>query len=198
MTLIELVVAIAIVVTLFGAVGYGIGALTGAKAKTASTELAASMRALSTTATLGGKTCRLVFQLPTPDARDRSTSYWGECAPGDVTALADDSERRRNDTLSELELKEQERIERAVAFSSYTDEYISKHTLPDDVHVEVWTPRRREVVTAGLAPVYFFRHGVTERAFVWLRQGSNTWTLRLDRLTGQATVTAEDLPVPST
>ena len=89
LTLIELVVALGIVVVLFAAVVYGVGALTGAKAKEASAELAGTIRALYDTAALSGKTCRLVFELPQKNDEDGAVRYHAECAKGSITAGAD-------------------------------------------------------------------------------------------------------------
>ena len=67
-TLIEMVVALAIVAVLFAAVVIGVGALTGAKAKESATELSGVIRSMYDTANLTGKTCRLVFELPESEA----------------------------------------------------------------------------------------------------------------------------------
>ena len=70
-------------------------------------------------------------------------------------------------------------------------------TLPADVKIEVWTAKQREpAAKTGVAYLYFFPQGYTERAQVWVRQGDNTWTLTISPLTGKTKIHAEDLEVP--
>lgn len=221
LTLIEISVTLAIIVLLFAAAVLGVGALTGAKAKEASTELAGTIRALYDTAALSGHTCRLVFTLPGDRDTDAAVSWRAECAKGSVTASAkrDDelreanseaakrkrerpqtSERRldRDDapTVQELQAREKARVESAAAFSNFTSDDVAPHVLPSNVRVEVWTSKQRAPVKSGLAYLYFFPQGFTEKAQVWVRQGSNTWTLTVASLTGKTVIHATDLEVP--
>ena len=69
-TLIELMVALAIVAALFSALVLGLGALTGARARKAMGELGAAARSLYDTAALTGNTCRLVLLLPRDDSAE--------------------------------------------------------------------------------------------------------------------------------
>ena len=75
LTLIEIVVALSIITLLFAGVVMSVGALTGAKAKESSTELAGTIRSLYDTAALSGRTCRLVFTLP-PEKDDETPVTW--------------------------------------------------------------------------------------------------------------------------
>ena len=228
MTLVELTVALAVAVMLFSAAVSGIGALTGAKAKEATTELAGVMRTLYDTASLTGKTCRLVFEIPGGKDDDVPAKYRAECAAGAVTAARDRdselkslSEERRREasagprpkvdsrftnlsasdatpTVQELLAREKGRVEDSAKFSTYTDEEIRERTLPNDVRVKVWTRHQRAYAESGSAFLYFFPSGFTERAQVTLTQGSNTWTLSLSPLTGKVSVVPEMLEVPRT
>jgi len=226
MTLIELTVALGIIVVLFAAVVFGVGALTGAKAKEAASEMAGTIRALYDSAALSGRTCRLVFELPQEREEDGAVSWRAECAKGGVTAGAkrDDELRAANDvdrrrgrnkvdeddarfrpltddrqpTVQELQAREQARVEEAAKFSSFSSDDVVEHQLPSNVTVEVWTQKQRQTVKHGTAYLYFFPQGYTERAQVWVRQGSNTWTLTISPLTGKTVIHAEDLEVPRT
>ena len=51
-------------------------------------------------------------------------------------------------------------------------------------------------VDSGLAYLYFFPQGYTERAQVYVRQGNNVWTLPVSPLTGQASIVGGELEVP--
>src|SRR5262249_54141908 len=94
LTLIELTVALAVVVVMFAAVVFGIGALTGAQAKQAATELAGTIRYLYDTASLTGRTCRLVFELPEEKDGEGQVRYHAECAKGAQTTTS-----KRDDEL---------------------------------------------------------------------------------------------------
>ncbi len=219
LTLIELTVTLGIVVLLFAAVVLGVGSLTGAKAKESSTELAGTIRALYDTAALSGRTCRLVFTMPAPRAEETAVTWRAECSKSGATASArrdeelketraegkdkvkDDERFRRMDrddapTLQQLQEQEKTRVEESARFSNFSSEDVVERTLPANVKVEVWTAKQREPAKSGLAYLYFFPQGYTERAQVWLRQGDNTWTLTISPLTGKTKIHNEDLQVP--
>lgn len=225
LTLVELTIALAVVGVLFGATVMGIGALTGARAKSATSELAALMRALYDTAALSGKTCRIVFELPERDADDDRAVYRAECAEGAVTMSRDrdsalreatqEREREREDrergrtperrtaafgddepTLEELMAREEERVTNAARFSEYTSEEVRPKPLPPGVQVEVWTRAQREAVTSGVAYVYFFPQGTAEKAMVFVTQGDNTWTIDVAPLTGKTQVVGDRMEIP--
>jgi len=218
LTLIEITVALGIVVLLFAAVVFGVGALTGAKAKESSTELAGTIRALYDTAALSGRTCRLVFTLPQPRDEETPVTWRAECANSGATAnakrdeelrearsakdkLKDDDRFRRLDsdaapTLQQLQEQEKERVDSAAKFSNFSNEDVVEKTLPSNVKIEVWTQKQREPAKSGVAYLYFFPQGYTERAQVWVRQGDNTWTLTISPLTGKTKIHNEDLAVP--
>lgn len=221
MTLIEIVVALMIVSVLFAAVTFSVGALTGAKAKESSTELAGTIRALYDTAALSGKTCRLVFTLPEERDEDTPVTWRAECSTTGATASAkrddelaaarkkarDQVEEKKDDrfrrldsddapTLQQLQEQEEKRVNDAAAYSNFSNDDVAEKTLPSNVHVEVWTQKQREATKHGIAYLYFFPQGYTERAQVWLRQGDNVWTLAISPLTGKTKIYSEALEVP--
>lgn len=222
LTLIEITIALLIAAVLFSAVVAGVGALTGTKAKAATSELAGVIRSLYDTAALTGKTCRLVFELPPPKSED-PVKYHAECAESGVTTSRDretalreenkarDDEKRlgkderRNFTrgsdsgapsLQDLMEQEQHRVEQAARYSSYTGEEVEARELPGSVSLSVWTRQQRTPVEQGVAYLYFFPQGYTEKAQVYVRQGDNVWTLTISPLTGKVNVVAEELEVP--
>jgi general secretion pathway protein H len=224
-TLIEMVVALAIIAVLFSAVIIGVGSLTGAKAKEAATELTGVIRSLYDTANLTGKTCRLVFELPAEKDEDGAVTYHAECAKSGLTATKnreeeqkdartegerrkkkdrlDDDDKRftRSDsdeapTLQELMAREKARVDEAAKFSTFTTEEIPARTLPGSVRVWVWTKALRTPTKSGPAYLYFFPQGFTDRAQVYVRQGNNVWTLSVSPLTGKVATAAEELEVP--
>jgi general secretion pathway protein H len=222
LTLIEITIALLIAAVLFSAVVAGVGAITGTKAKAAASELAGVIRSLYDTAALTGKTCRLVFELPQPKSED-AVKYHAECAEAGVTTSRDretdlkeenkarDEEKRlggrderRNFTrssgsepsLQDLMEQEQHRVEQAARYSAYTGEEIEARELPGNVSLSVWTRQQRKPVDSGVAYLYFFPQGYTEKAQVYVRQGDNVWTLSISPLTGKVNIVAEELEVP--
>lgn len=221
MTLIEITVALMIIVMLFGAAVYGVGALTGARAKETATQLAGTIRALYDSAALTGQTCRIVFTLPEERNEDEVAVKWrAECARGTTTAsskredaLKEDraalaKERLKKDdrfkrldsddapTLQELQEREKEAVDKDSEFTEFSNEDVVERTLPSNVSIEVWTQKQRTPTKHGLAYLYFFPQGYTERAQVWIRQGPNVWTLTISPLTGKTVIHSEELEVP--
>jgi general secretion pathway protein H len=222
LTLIELLIAMAIVAVLFSGIVVSVGALTGAKARSAAGELAGVMRSLYDTAGLRGKTCRLVFQLPNLKG-EGPVRYWAECAAGNVTTSRNRDEELKQDTqvrerasgqaasnlarppngasgyqpsLQDLMAQERDRVEAAARYSVYTSPEITARQLPPSVTISVWTKSQRDPVSNGIAYVYFFPQGFTEKAMVFVGQGNNVWTILLQPLTGKAVVVGEQLEVP--
>jgi general secretion pathway protein H len=99
-------------------------------------------------------------------------------------------------SASELLEGEKQRVENAARFSSYTSEEVPSRELPADVRVSVWTRHQREPVESGVAYLYFFPQGYTEKAYVYVKQGDNVWTLDVSPLTGKVQVVNEALEVP--
>ena len=223
MTLIELSIALAIVAVLFSAVVMTAGALTGTKAKSSAAELAGVIRSVYDSAGLRGKTCRLVFQLPTAK-QEGPVKYWAECAAGNVTTsrARDDLLQQDRQKLAELASRpqpssptarppssstyqpnfqdlmaqERDRVEAAARFSVYTAPEITPRQLPSAVKLSVWTKHQREAVLSGIAYLYFFPQGFTEKAMIFVGQGNNVWTISVQPLTGKAVIVGEQLEVP--
>ena len=226
MTLIELVVALGIAVVLFSAVVLSVRAVTGAKAKESATELVGVMRSLYDSSNLRGVTCRLVFELPEgKDNEDRPVKYHAECAKNAITASEDRTLEQKDATeekkkreknpdkianqdrfkrldrddapsLQELQDREKTRVAEYAKFSEFTSEAISEKVLPSGVKVTVWTNKLREPAKFGLAYLYFFPQGFSERAQIVLKQGGNAWTVKLSPLTGKCSVVPEELEPP--
>jgi general secretion pathway protein H len=224
MTLIEITVALAVAGVLFGTVVLSVGSLTGARAKEATTELAGTVRSLYDTAALTGKTCRLVFELPAEKDDDGAVKYRAECGAAGLTTAKNrdealrEAEREQKDkdkqkgsrseerfksfsaddapSVQELMAREKQRVDDAAKYSSYTSEEVPERALPSSVRLSVWTRHQQRAVSSGVAYLYFFPQGYTERAQVAVRQGKNVWTLLVSPLTGKVSVVADEVEVP--
>jgi len=217
-TLIELLVALTIAFLMFAALILGLGALTGTRARKALGELGAAARSLYDTAALTGNTCRLVFLLPKDDSAE--FSYRAECASGPVTSSLDRDQELRQATKAVLEAEkrgkgkrspagpsssgstlldlldsEKERVEKAATFSAFTAPEIQPRKI-SGVRVSVWTAHQRTKADTGLAYLYFFPQGYTERAQVTVRQGHNVWTLLVSPITGKTSIVDGEPELP--
>ena len=215
-TLIELMVALTIGVLLFSALFLGLGALSGTRARKALGELGGAARSLYDTAALSGNTCRLVFLLPKDDAAE--FSYRAECANGPMTSSLDRDQELRQATKAAVEAEkrgkrappgqsssgstlldlldsEKERVEKAAAFSAFTAPQIEPRKM-SGVRVSVWTAHQRTKADSGLAYLYFFPQGYTERAQVTVRQGRNVWTLLVSPITGKTSIVDGEPEMP--
>jgi len=98
-------------------------------------------------------------------------------------------------TLLDLLDSEKERVDRAAAYSAFTSPEIEPRKLTG-VRVSVWTAHQRAKIDSGLAYLYFFPQGYTERAQVTVRQGPNTWTLLVSPITGKTSIVDGEPEVP--
>lgn len=101
-------------------------------------------------------------------------------------------------TLDEILDSEKTRVANAAKFSDYTNPEIPPIDIPKSVRISVWTRQQKAPVTDGIAYLYFYPQGYTERALVFIEQGDNVWTIKVSPLTGKAEVVAEREEIPRT
>jgi general secretion pathway protein H len=80
--------------------------------------------------------------------------------------------------------------------SQFTTKVIETRELPAGVSVSVWTRHQRDAANYGMAYLYFFPQGFTEKAMIFVGQGANVWTISVAPLTGKTSVVADRLEVP--
>jgi len=112
----------------------------------------------------------------------------------DPRAAATDS-RSSGSTLLDVLDSEKARVEKAAAFSAFTTPEIQPRRM-SGVRVSVWTSHQKAKITNGLAYLYFFPQGYTERAQVTVRQGANVWTLLVSPMTGRTSIVDGEPEVP--
>jgi general secretion pathway protein H len=191
-TLVELIIAIAVVAVLTAAAVPALDAVTGANARTAAGELAGAMRFLFDTAALRRQTCRLALDL---DER----SWWAECTADRVFAAreaaspSDLAREEDDDALAERFPDERDAEERRLLakaeWGQFSDRLAKKRTLPGDAAFsEVWAEHLREPATRGKAYVYFYPQGRAEEARVPVADGDHVYSVILPAWTGRARV----------
>ena len=196
-TLLELMIVILIFVMVAMLVVPAVEGATGIRTREEAGKLAGTIRAMYGEAVLSGKTCRLVMDL---DER----AYWPECGQGRVKIRKIEEsirgirvDEQLDEALKEDEDEEKKRVEARNAFGKYEAGLAPKRMLPEGVVFEgVWTQHQEEPYVGGQAYLYFFPHGQTEKAYVWLGDGSDTYTVMVKAMTGRTSVAAEKVPVP--
>ena len=103
--------------------------------------------------------------------------------------------RSSGSTLLDVLDSEKARVERAAAFSAFTTSEIQPRKM-SGVRVSVWTSHQRAKIDSGLAYLYFFPQGYTERAQVTVRQGRNVWTLLVSPFTGRTSIVDGEPEIP--
>jgi len=98
-------------------------------------------------------------------------------------------------TLLDVLDSEKARVEKAAQFSAFTTAEIQPRKL-SGVRVSVWTSHQRAKIDSGLAYLYFFPQGYTERAQVTVRQGNNVWTLLVSPTTGRTSIVDGEPEIP--
>ena len=214
LTLIEVMVALVIVGVVLSGALIGLGAITGSRAKAAVSELGGTMRSLYDTAGLTGRTCRLVFDLGAADKKETDIQYRAECASGALVRGAEDYMKDVKDrhhatkrstpvstkplnplyqsisdlpTLDDIAAREEDRVENAAKYAAFTSPEVQPRKI-SGVKMTIWTHGTPKPIDHGVAYLYFFPQGYTERAQVGISQGDNAWTLRISSLTGKTSV----------
>lgn len=99
-------------------------------------------------------------------------------------------------SLDDLLAAGQAQVEQATSFADFTSPLLEPKQLPESVRVSVWTRNQREAAEEGVAYLYFYPQGFTERAMVFVTQGDNAWTIKVSPLTGKTEIIPELLEVP--
>lgn len=196
-TLIELGIVVGILALAAMLVVPSVEAAFGVKTREEAGKVAGTIRAMYGEAVLSGRTCRLVFNLD-------EGSYWPECAEGRVRVKGEEEslrgkrveEEKDKFTGTEEERAARQQIEAKNAFSGYESGLAPKRTVPGSVQLSgVWTQHQTEPYAAGTAYLYFFPNGQSERAYVYVSDDSDTFTIIVNPMTGRAKVFPEKIEV---
>jgi len=197
-TLIELGITIGILALVAMIVVPSVEAAFGVKTREEAAALAGAIRAMYGESVLSGKTCRLVFDL-------ENGAYWPECAEGRL-AVAGKEESLRGARVEDDEkfngTEEQEaayqEVEAKRAFAAFESGLAPKRQLPEPVFLDsVWTQHQSEPYTAGTAFLYFWPNGQTERAYLYVSDEDDTFTLIVNPMTGRTKVVPERVEIPA-
>lgn len=201
MTLLEIVVAFAVMALLMMIVIPSIESYSGVNVREEAGRIAGAIRFMHGESALSGRVCRLVFDID-------EGYWWAECASAGYTVaqqngvfLPDtnnfDKENSRKDELLDEAEKLRAKIEKRAEFAQFQDEEISKRRLPENTQLTIWTSHQKEKMKKGQAFLYFFPQGNTERAHITISgQYGDVYTLAVSPLTGKVRVIDKELSVP--
>jgi general secretion pathway protein H len=178
-TLIELIVVVAVIAVITGAVVTGVGNLRGASVQAEAGKIAVAVRYLYNLSVISGRNHRLVMDL---DAR----TFWGEeqssSDPCDSFLLPG--------TDAEEEEAQEGDVTRNAGFSASESQLLQRVTLDTGIRfLQVHTTHQDQPQEKGQAYIYFFPSGTAENAVVQLEgDEDDIMTVEVFALQGNAKV----------
>jgi general secretion pathway protein H len=190
-TLVELIIAVALMAVLTAAAIPAVAAVTGANARSAAGELAGAARYLFDVSSLRHEPCRLVLDL---DER----AWWAECtkdrtaaardAAGADPGLAEDDDRLAGRVPDDVDVEARRVLARA-KWAQFSDSIAKKRGLPGGAAFrDVRAEHLREPATRGRAYVYFWPQGRAEEASIVVADGDHVYSVLVPGYTGRARV----------
>lgn len=210
LTLIEVVIAIALVALLTGSLLFGRGMLAGSRMKAAATLIVSGVRYGLTRSNATGRPARLVldFDKKQISIEEASSSLMlrekGKDPSGGATpaSSAEAKARAEAERIVEGPRAARPTFSKLSGVSGPIDELSAGRPLGDGVElVQVRTEHDEDYVREGRAYIYFWPGGTTERAVVQLKKTGDketALTVVLSPLTGRAKIEkgAVDFPEP--
>jgi general secretion pathway protein H len=210
LTLIEVVIAIALVAVLTGSMLFGRNMLVGSRMKAAATLIVSSVRFGLTRANTTGKPARLVidFEKKQVSIEESSTSLMLREKSKDPSAgatpasSAEAKVRAESERIVEGPRAARPEFSKLTGVSGAIEELSAGRPLGEGVElVQVKTEHDEQEITEGRAYIYFWPGGTTERAIVQLKKAGDkeaALTVVLSPLTGRAKIEkgAVDFPEP--
>ena len=208
-TLIELIVVVAVMAVITGAVVTGVGNVRGASVQSETGKIAVAVRYMYNLTVLSGKVHRLVFDL---DGR----AYWGEEQTSDdpcqqFLLAAEEDEKAKKPKKSGKKGKGKAKDGKPVAdeeedkndggFSPLKSRLLGKYTMETGISVAgLMTSHQNEPLKKGTAYLYFFPNGTTENALIWVKgdgdidaDDADVMTIEVKALQGSAKIHNEKL-----
>ncbi len=200
LTLIEIVIAIALIALLSGSLLFGKNMLVGSRVKSAATLIMSSVRFGLTRANATGKPTRLVIdldkkQLSIEEAsgslmlREKGKDQTGGA---EAATAAETKARQEADRIIEGPHAPRAHFSKLSGVSGAIQDLAEGRALGDGVEiVQVRTEHDDEYVREGRAYIYFWPAGTTERAVVQLKKAGDkeaSLTVVLSPLTGRAKI----------
>ncbi len=186
MTLIETMVVLMVISMVLSVVAVSLRDIFGARLSQGTGQISAICRYGYDLSSLRGKMHRLAVDF-------ESRSFWLEEVelPKDCGMVPDSM----NPDAKKDEVTEEMAPKAPGTGKAVTDMRVKKEELPKGISFEgIMTNRTPELVKEGTEYVYFFPDGTAEKAFLWVSDGEEIWTVEVKPLQGTGWVHKENLP----
>ena len=186
MTLMEVVVVIAVVGFIAVAMTAAIGGIFGARLDAGANKLSGMARYAYSRALLTGKVHRLVVDLEAGTYRLEEVEDKKDCSV--LNFRADEEKKETIDEDDPVALMA------ALAGTSIKDAKVRTEKLDAGVQFTgIFTRHNSNVVEEGSESIHFFPDGTAEKAFVWLTDDNEVFTVEITALQGTGVVHDEEL-----
>lgn len=183
MTLMEVMVAIAIVGLVVMAMTASVGGIFGARLDASANKLSGMVRYTYSLATLTGNVHRIVVNIDEKSYRVETVQEQKECFLG-VEEEKEKAKKLEDNPLAAIE---------DLTGSSVKDSRVKTEKLPNGISfVGVMTRHNSKVVEEGEESIYFFPDGTAERAMIWLTDEDEIFTVEVSSLRGTGMVWSEE------
>jgi general secretion pathway protein H len=183
LTLMEVMVAIAIIGIVILAMTGTVGSVFGARLDASANKLSGMVRYAYNLATLKGKVHRLVVNFEDRTYRVEAVEEQKTCG-----LLSEEEEKKAREDDSPAAAIEE------LTGSEVKDSRVKTEKLAQgiDFHA-IMTRHNSKVVEEGEEAIYFFPDGTAEKALVWLTDGDEVFTVEVTALQGTGVVWSEEL-----
>jgi general secretion pathway protein H len=200
MTLIEVVIAIALVALLAGSLLFGKNMLVGSRVKSAATLIVSSIRFGLTRANATGKPTRLVIDLDKNQLSiEEATSSLmlvergkDQTGGAEASTTAEAKARAEADRIVEGPRAPRPRFSKLTGTTGAVQDLVNGRKLGDGVEIfQVRTQHDDDFLREGRAYIYFWPGGTTERAVVQLKKAGDkepSLSVVVSPLTGRAKI----------
>ena len=182
MTLMEVMVAIAIIGFVVLAMTASVGGIFGARLDASANKLSGMVRYTYNLATLTGKVHRIVVNFEELTYRVEAVEEQKQCG----LMSAEEEKKARKDDSPFAAIAE-------LTGSAVNDSRVRTAKLPTGIKFTgMMTRHNSNVVEEGEEAVYFFPDGTAERALIWLTDGDEVFTVEVTALQGTGVVWSEE------
>ena len=209
LTLVEIVIAVALIALLSGSLMFGKNMLVGSRVKSAATLIVASVRYGLTRANATGKPTRLVIDLDKSQLslEEDSTSLMlrekkskDQTGGAEAATAAETKIRAESERIVEGPHQARPRFTKLAGVKGPVEGLAAGRALGDGVEiVRVRTEHDDDAIREGRAYIYFWPGGTTERAIVQLQKHGDkqpSLTIVLSPLTGRAKIEKGEVDFP--
>lgn len=181
MTLMEILVVVLLISMVLSVIGVSAGGIFGARLVKVTSKMSAMARYTYNLASLRGEVYRMVIDMSAGEYYVERVKVKEECA-----GVVMDGDKERVKKEDEPPVMDPGEL--------FRDMRVRKEKLPKGISIAaVHTRRNKTPVEEGKEVINFFPDGTAEKAFVWVTNGDETFTVEVTALRGTGIVHRDDL-----